>query len=128
MVSTNAAENWKIGNSYDSTGGFCYPEKGLIPVLSKDFLILQLKKFGKIVSDYEEPNNINFYLLRRDNLILRLPLLSWGFFLAFGLAGFLFHGAGDGNFFLFTVTWCSMVYPLWHFLLPAVSGCRSGRC
>jgi len=88
LVSTNAAENWRIGNSYDSTGGFCYPEKGLIPVLSNDFLRLQLKKFGKLVSDYEEPNNLNFYLLRRDNLILKMPLLSWGFFLAFGLAGF----------------------------------------
>jgi len=92
-VSTNAAENWKIGNSYDSDGGFCYPEKGRIPVLSTDFLRLQLIKLGKLVSDYEEPNNLNFYLMRRDNRILEIPLLSWGFFLAFGLAGiFLSRG------------------------------------
>ncbi len=87
-VSTNAEENWKIGNSYDSTGGFCYPQKELIPVFSKDFLRLQLSKLGILLSDYEEPNNLNFYLHRRDSRLLRLPLLSWGFFLAFGLAGF----------------------------------------
>ncbi|MEA2063696.1 MAG: tetratricopeptide repeat protein [Gemmatimonadota bacterium] len=87
LVSTNAAENYRIGNSYDSTGGFCYPEKTLAPVLSRDFLSLQVKKIRHLVSDYEQPNNLNFYHFMRYNRLLRLPLLSWGFFLAFGLAG-----------------------------------------
>jgi Dolichyl-phosphate-mannose-protein mannosyltransferase len=89
LVSTNAAENWQVGNSYDSSGGFCYPEKGLIPVLSMDFFKLQSRKLGMLVSDYEEPNNLNYYLLKKDNLIQGLPLLSWGFFMIFGLTGFL---------------------------------------
>jgi tetratricopeptide (TPR) repeat protein len=87
LVSTNLKENWRIGNSYDSTGGFSYPQKKRLPVLSGAFWRLQAKKLGKLVSDYEEPNNLNFYHLGRDNFLLRLLPFSWGYFLAFGLAG-----------------------------------------
>ncbi|HUU29172.1 MAG TPA: tetratricopeptide repeat protein [archaeon] len=87
LVSTNMQENWRIGNSYDSTGGFCYPKEGEVPILSPDLVRLWWKKFLKLASDYEEPNNLNFYHFRRYYSVLRLPVLSWGFFLAFALAG-----------------------------------------
>lgn len=87
LVSDNMTQNWRVGNSYDSTGGYWNPEKELMPVFSKNFFRLQAKKLGMLLSDYEEPNNVNFYHFRRYNRLLQLPLLSWGFFLAFGLAG-----------------------------------------
>ncbi|HLA39606.1 MAG TPA: glycosyltransferase family 39 protein, partial [Candidatus Glassbacteria bacterium] len=89
LVETSFSENWKIGNSYDSTGGFSYPQKGLVPIFSVDFLRLQLQKAQMLVSDYEQPNNLNFYQIAGDRPWLRLIPLSWGFYLAFGLAGIL---------------------------------------
>ncbi|MBW7995588.1 MAG: hypothetical protein FVQ81_03230 [Candidatus Glassbacteria bacterium] len=88
LISTNFNENWKIGNSYDSSGGFGYPAKELVPVLSTDFVKLQVKKAKILLADYEQPNNVNFYQLQADNPLLALGnVLSWGFYLAFGLAG-----------------------------------------
>ena len=89
LVSANLEENWRIGNSYDSTGGFWNPTGEPVPLFSRAFLRLQLKKLGKLISDYEEPNNVNFYHFRRFNKFLRLPFLSWGFFFSFGLAGII---------------------------------------
>ncbi len=90
LISTNFGENWMIGNSYDSSGGFGYPEKELVPVLSADFVKLQAKKVKKLVADYEQPNNVNFYQLQPENSWLAAGnLLCWGFLLAFGLAGIL---------------------------------------
>ncbi|MFH1071312.1 MAG: tetratricopeptide repeat protein, partial [Candidatus Glassbacteria bacterium] len=89
LVSTNFGENWKIGNSYDSTGGFWNPQQALVPVFSSGFLRLQLKKAGLLLSDYEQPNNLNYYQMAEGRPWLELPLLSWGFYLAFGLAGAL---------------------------------------
>jgi 4-amino-4-deoxy-L-arabinose transferase-like glycosyltransferase len=88
LISTNFSENWKIGNSYDSTGGFVYPEKELVPVLSVDFVKLQARKALKLAADYEQPNNVNFYQLQPENPWLAAGnLLSWGFFICFGLMG-----------------------------------------
>ena len=98
LVSANFHENWRIGNSYDSTGGFWQPQKGEMPVLSADFLRLQLKKLWMLTRDYEQPNNVNFYQIARENLLLRLPL-SWGVFLAFGLAGIVATRKSRGQLF-----------------------------
>ncbi len=87
LVEANFSQNWRIGNSFDSTGGYWEPKQGLVPPLSGAFPRLQLKKLGKLLSDYEEPNNMNFYHFQRYSRWLKVPLLSWGFFLAFGLAG-----------------------------------------
>jgi tetratricopeptide (TPR) repeat protein len=87
LVEASMSQNWRIGNSFDSTGGYWEPKQGLVPPLSGAFLRLQLKKLGKLLSDYEEPNNMNFYHFQRYSRWLKVPLLSWGFFLAFGLAG-----------------------------------------
>ncbi len=88
LISTNFSENWKIGNSYDSTGGFGYPEKGLVPLLSADFIKLQARKALKLAADYEQPNNINFYQFQPVNPWLAAGgVLCWGFFICFGLMG-----------------------------------------
>lgn len=87
LIEGNFAQNWRVGNSLDSTGGYSEPRGALAPLLSADFVRLQGKKLSKLLSDYEEPNNLNFYHFRRYNAWLRMPVLSWGFFLAFGLAG-----------------------------------------
>ncbi len=90
LISTNFSENWKIGNSYDSSGGFGYPQKGLVPVLSMDFVKLQARKTIKLMADYEQPNNVNFYQLQPDNPWLAGGgLLCWGFFMVFALAGMI---------------------------------------
>ncbi len=91
LVSDNFSENWRIGNSAGSTGGFCYPEGRLLPVGSGDFWRLQLKKTGLLLGHREQPNNVDFLQLREELPLLRVPLLSWGFFLAFGLAGALLY-------------------------------------
>ena len=87
LVSTNMKENWRIGNSYDSTGGYWNPLRETVPLFSRDFFSLEWKKMLKLLSDYEEPNNTNLYHFMRYNRYLRLPLFSWGFFLCFALAG-----------------------------------------
>lgn len=108
LVSTNMKENWRIGNSYDSTGGFWNPARETVPLLSQDFLHLQWIKLGKLVSDYEEPNNINFYHIRPNNAFLRLPVFSWGFFLAFGLAGIILTWKRRRQ--LFPLHWYLLLY------------------
>ncbi|MCE5272508.1 glycosyltransferase family 39 protein [bacterium] len=87
LVESGFAANWRIGNSLDSRGGYCEPELGLAPPFSAAFLRLEAKKLVKLASDYEEPNNMNFYHFSRYSRWLHVPVLSWGFFLAFGLAG-----------------------------------------
>ena len=90
LVSTNFSENWKIGNSLDSEGGFGYPEKELAPVFSLTFLKLQANKAKFLLRDYEQPNNTNFYQMQPDNPWLGLGnFLSWNLYLAFGLAGII---------------------------------------
>ncbi len=108
LVSTNMKENWRIGNSYDSTGGFWNPSRETVPFFTRHFLHLQWKKLAKLVSDYEEPNNINFYHMRRNNAFLRLPVFSWGFFLAFGLAGIILTWKRRRQ--LFPLHWYLLLY------------------
>ena len=108
LISTNVKENWRIGNSYDSTGGFWNPVRETASVLSSQFWRLQWKKLVKLASDYEEPNNVNFYHVRRYNSFLRLPVLSWGFFLAFGLAGIALTWKMRGQ--LFPLHWYLVLY------------------
>jgi len=108
LVSTNMKKNWAVGNSYDSTGGFWYPQEGIIPVTSGAFWRLQAKKLAKLASDYEEPNNVNFYYFRRDNPLLKLLPLSWGYFLAFGLAGIVLSWGRRRQ--LFPLYWYLLLY------------------
>ena len=98
LISANFHENWRIGNSYDSTGGFWQPQQGEVPILSADFLRLQLKKLWMLARDYEQPNNVNFYQIARENFLLKLPL-SWGVYLAFGLAGVVLTRKSRGQLF-----------------------------
>jgi len=107
LVSTNMKENWAVGNSYDSTGGFWNPTRDTVPLLSKDFLRLQWVKLKKLASDYEEPNNVNFYHLGLDNLLSRLPF-SWAYFLAFGLAGIVLTWGRRRQ--LFPLYWYLLLY------------------
>jgi len=87
LVESGFDSNWRIGNSLDSSGGYCEPALGPVPFGSTAFMRLETIKLGKLLSDYEEPNNMNFYHFSRYSRWLHVPLLSWGFFLAFGLAG-----------------------------------------
>jgi hypothetical protein len=88
IISANFAENWQIGNSYGSTGTFVYPEGELMPVASADWLKLQARKGGLLLADYEQPNNVNFYQLADERPWLAPGyVLSWGMFLALGIAG-----------------------------------------
>ena len=107
LVSTNMGKNWAVGNSYDSTGGFWNPTRDTVPLLSKDFLRLQWVKLKKLTSDYEEPNNVNFYHLGLDNLLSRLPF-SWAYFLAFGLAGIVLTWGRRRQ--LFPLYWYLLLY------------------
>ena len=89
LVSDNAAENWKIGNSYDSSGFFSYPKEKKIPISDPAFWKLQLKKLGMLLSDYEQPNNINIYQMSDYQPYIGLPLPGWGVYLSFAVVGII---------------------------------------
>jgi 4-amino-4-deoxy-L-arabinose transferase-like glycosyltransferase len=78
LVESSGAYNWRIANSYDSTGAYLHPHlmRGdLIPVLSSDFVTWQLAKAWRFINEYEFPNNANFYVFAEGLGTLRaLPL------------------------------------------------------
>ena len=93
LVSDNAAENWRIGNSYDSSGFFSYPKDKPIPLTDPAFRRLQLKKLGLLLSDYEQPNNLNIYQMAAYQPYLGIPLPGWGIYLSFAAVGIILSAA-----------------------------------
>lgn len=80
---------WVSGNSYDSTGFYCVPTEGVIPILSIDFVLRQLYKGFLFFNNYEAPNNFQYDLFREKISLLRSIPLSFGLVLSFAAAGFV---------------------------------------
>jgi len=80
---------WTSGNSYDSTGFYCKPTDGVIPILSVDFVLRQLYKGFLFFNTYEAPNNFHYELFREKLPLLRFLPLSFGLIFSLSVAGFV---------------------------------------
>lgn len=90
VLPTSGSVNFKIGNSEDSTaGGFHYPERPPLSVVSPAFVKLNLRKLAAFYNTYEWPQNVNYMLAREYLSGLQLPLLELKVLLPLALAGAL---------------------------------------
>ena len=80
---------WIAGNSYDSTGFYCVPNQGVIPIFSKDFLLRQFHKTFLFFNTFEAPNNFNYYLFREKIPLLQYIPLCFGIIFPFAMVGFV---------------------------------------
>ena len=85
LVSTNAAETYRLSNSYDSeVFNFRKVKKPRMPVFSRAFWSHQFKKATGYWYNAEYPQNCNFYLFRENSVIMKL------LFINFAIIGSLF--------------------------------------
>ena len=113
LLSTNGAETYRIANSYDSeVRNFVYPEKGLMPVASKEFWIHQFRKAAAYIESYEAPQNEDYQIYRENSTILTLMPLSFGMIIALFIAASVFYGASIARywpFYLYTYGYATTV-------------------
>ena len=78
LVSTNAAETYRLSNSYDSkVFNFSKGEQPRMPVYSKAFWRHQFRKGLGYWYNAEYPQNCNFYLFRENSAILKLLSINF---------------------------------------------------
>lgn len=53
------------------------------------WVILQFKKLKAMFESVEVPNNFDYYSIREESRVLRLPLVTWGLVAPFGVLGLL---------------------------------------
>ncbi|RKY31594.1 MAG: hypothetical protein DRP67_02300 [Candidatus Omnitrophota bacterium] len=127
-ICSNGPVNWKIGNSADSLGLFCYPKGPLLSPFSLPFWKLFFKKLVFFFTNYEWPQNLNVYLVEKVAPVLKFAFFHFGFIVSLGIAGtFLLFKNWKKNFLFISFTFTNILWVVLFFVtdryrLPAV-GC-----
>jgi 4-amino-4-deoxy-L-arabinose transferase-like glycosyltransferase len=126
-ICSNGPVNWKIGNSSDSIGLFCYPRGELLSPLSVEFWKLFLKKLNLFFTSYEWPQNLNVYLMESIIPSLKFAFIRFGFIVPLGITGlFLLFKDFRRNFLFIAFTFSNILWVVLFFItdryrLPAVA-------
>ncbi len=126
-ICSNGPVNWKIGNSSDSLGLFCYPKGELLSPLSIPFWKLLFKKIIFFFTSYEWPQNLNVYLVEKIVPVLKLAFFHFGFVVPLGIIGiFLLFKNWKKNFLFISFTFTNILWVVLFFVtdryrLPAVA-------
>jgi 4-amino-4-deoxy-L-arabinose transferase-like glycosyltransferase len=126
-ICSNGPVNWRIGNSSDSIGLFCYPRGELLSPLSVEFWKLFLKKLNLFFTSYEWPQNLNVYLMESIIPSLKFAFIRFGFIVPLGITGiFLLFKDFRENFLFIAFTFSNILWVVLFFItdryrLPAVA-------
>ena len=126
-ICSNGPINWRIGNSSDSIGLFCYPKGDLLSPFSVEFWKLFLKKLNLFLTSYEWPQNLNVYLMERIIPSLKFSFIRFGFIVPLGIVGlFLLFKDFRKNFLFIAFTFSNILWVVLFFItdryrLPAVA-------